>query len=140
MNATAEAARPVFTLTPVIPLDKEYLRELLKVAMNHVACVRSWGVVMGCLPEQGPTYLVDEKEWAGNIDQHMRMPSHRIDLYTLQRGLLKVFDAKYRISLSTRQMVLRSLFEQDRRPCVFAVAPFALSEIIQLALFDQIVY
>lgn len=148
MSTPVEAARPVFTLTPVIPLDKEYLRELLRVATSHVTCIRAWGTVVRVLEDQGPTYLVDEKEWdaemgrAGNDEASIRLrpPSHRVDLYCLQRGLHKVFEAKYHISLATRQIVLRSLFEQSARPCVFAVAPFALSEIVQLALFDQIVY
>lgn len=148
MSTPAEAARPVFTLTPTIPLDKEWLRETLVVAMAHSMAVPAWGRIVKILPDEGPTYLVDEREWdaemgrAGNDEASIRLrpPSHRVDLYTLQRGLLKAFDLKYSMGVGNRMLLFKSLFEQNRRPSVFEVSPFVLSEVIQLALFDQIVY
>lgn len=150
MSTPAEAARPVFTLTPTIPLDKEWLRETLAVAMAHSMAVPAWGKVVKMIPGEGPTYLVDEREWDADFGTHpgndyearfaLRPPSHRVDLYTLQRGLLKAFDLKYSMGVGNRMLLFKSLFEQNRRPSVFEVSPFVLSEVIQLALFDQIVY
>lgn len=137
--ANVQDSQPRFTLTVQIPMSKDFLRHVQRIAMtNPNACPR-WGKVVERRDDQGPTYLFDEHEWEG---LQLRPPPHRIDLYTIQRGLAKIFDAKYQLSMATRQMVLRALFEQtiNGQNGVLALLPSLCDQIVQLALYDQVVY
>jgi hypothetical protein len=124
-----------FMLTPLVPLDKEFLRELRRIAIEDKEALPAWAENFRFKPEEEAVYF-DDKEWR---DLDPKPASYRVDLYTLQRGLVKVFDPKHELSIAMRQMVLRSLFEQQARPNILQMHPLAVSRIIQLALFDQVV-
>lgn len=125
-----------FTLAPVIPLDKAYLKNLQLIAVGGPNGLSTWAENFEHMPAE-ETFFFDEQEWCGLDPKPI---PHRLDLYTLQRGLLKVFDSKYDVSISTRQLVLHSLFEQHASPNILSMHPMVASRIVQLALFDQIVY
>src|ERR1700741_125097 len=104
MSANANA---VFTLSPQLPLDKAFLRDLLKIAVNNPRARPGWAENFVIKPEEEAVYF-DEKEWR---DLPIKPASHRVDLYTIMRGMVKVFDPKYEVNIATRQMVLRALYE-----------------------------
>lgn len=135
-NTPAAVPIPRFMLTPLIPLDKEFLRELQRLAIEDAQALPVWAENFRLKPTEEAVYF-DEKEWRGLNP----MPaSHRVDLYAIQRGLVKVFNPKYNLSIAMRQMVLRSLFEQQDRPNIMQLHPHSVSQIIQLAIFDQVVW
>lgn len=125
-----------FMINPLIPIDKEFLRELQRIAVQDPQALSVWAENYESRPEEEAVYFM-EKEWC--TLPNMPTP-HRVDLYTIQRGLAKVFDIQYKVSIAFRQTVLRALFEQQARPSVLSMQPRMVSHIIQLALFDQGVY
>lgn len=129
-----------FTIQPTIPLDKDYLRELLAIAVENQAALPVWASGFEWRPTEEAVYFC-EREWDSLcLRGGARPPPHRVDLYSVMRGLTKVFDVKYEMSIAARQMVLRSLFEQNVRPNVLSLQPGIVSQIIQLSLFDQIIW
>lgn len=133
--ATALSSR-LFTLQPQIPLDKEFLRLVQSIAVHNENALPVWAENFRRREEEEAWYF-DEREWRGL----KQMPaSHRMDLYTILRGLVKVFEPKYEISIAMRQVVLKSLFEQRANTSVLQLQPDAVSKVVQLALFDQVVW
>lgn len=136
MRAQVSGEIPRFTLQPMIPLDKDYLRLIQKIAVNHDEALPVWAEHFQGRPAEEAIYFC-EREWRG-LDP---MPApHRVDLYAIMRGLVKVFDPKYAVSIATRQMVLKSLFEQKANTNVLQLHPQVVSQIIQLSLFDQVIW
>lgn len=129
-------AQPVFTLSPLFPLNKDFLREIQRVAMTEPHACPVWGEGFTPEPNEEAYYFLN-KEWR---ELDLPPPAHRVDLYAIQRGLLKVFDARYDIGIAIRQAVLKALFEQNARPSVFEACPRTASIIVQLSLFDQVIY
>lgn len=142
MDAYTEELRRVsanlrlFTLQPQIPLDKDFLRLIQSIAVNNEEALPAWAENFRRREEEEAVYF-DEREWRG-----VKPPPapHRVDLYTILRGLVKVFDPKYDISIAMRQVVLKALFEQDANTSVLHLQPLVVSRIIQLALFDQVLW
>lgn len=135
MPAFIQPASPVHsTLSISIPLHESLLRQILKTAIDNPQGCLQWAQVVG---HEDGVYLLDEKEWAAVVGTVP--PSHRVDLYTVARGLHKVFETRHNLPVATRQMVLRALFEQSEET-VLVLLPELCSAIIQLALFDQLVY
>lgn len=143
MSTTAEAFVPRvshYTIQPVIPLDRAFLNECMRIAIDNPECLCAWAVInKQALELDRPPICVDIVVWAQEKEWPEGTPL-RIDINTLQRGLYKVFDTNQALSIPTRQLVLKALFEQAARPTVFEVAPRVLSDVIQLAVFDQVVY
>lgn len=131
-----EAQLPRFMLQPTIPLDKDFLRKLQKIAVNHEEALPVWAEHFQSRPAEEAVYFC-EKEWRGLPPQPA---PHRVDLYTIMRGLVKVFDPKYDISIAMRQVVLKALFEQYAPTSVLDLHPQVVSKIIQLSLFDQVIW
>lgn len=130
------ASLRLFTLQPTIPLGKDFLRTIQQIAVNHTEALPVWAENFSSRPAEEAIYF-DEREWRG------LSPSpapHRVDLYTIMRGLVKVFDPKYDISIATRQLVLKALFEQDAPTSVLHLHPQVTSKVVQLALFDQVIW
>lgn len=125
-----------FTLNPTFPLDKDFLREIQRIAMTEPHACPVWAEGFTPVPAEEAYYFLS-KEWRG-LD--VSVPPHRIDLYAIQRGLLKVFDLRYDVSIAVRQAVLKALFEQKARPSVFEACPRVASIVVQLTLFDQVIY
>jgi hypothetical protein len=125
-----------FTLNPTFPLDKDFLREIQRIAMTEPHACPVWAEGFTPVPSEEAYYFM-EKEWR---DLDMPPAAHRIDLYAIQRGLLKVFDLRYNLSIAVRQAVLKALFEQKARPSVFEACPRVASIVVQLTLFDQVTY
>lgn len=132
--SAAELAR--FTLQPMIPLDKDFLRMLQRIAVNHDEALPVWAEHFQGRPAEEAIYFC-EKEWRG---LNPLPPPHRVDLYCIMRGLVKVFDPKYDLSIQTRQIVLKALFEQYAKTSVLELHPQVVSKIIQLAIFDQVIW
>ncbi len=125
-----------FTLQPMIPVDKDFLRLIQKIAVDNEEALPVWAEHFQGRPAEEAIYFC-EREWAGLNP----LPApHRVDLYTILRGLVKVFDPKYDISIAMRQMVLKALFEQKAPTSVLSLHPQVVSRIIQLALFDQVIW
>jgi hypothetical protein len=133
MSANTNA---IFTLSPQFPLDKTFLRDLLRIAVRDPLALPGWAENFVMKPEEEAIYF-DEKEWR---DLPTKPAPHRVDLYTILRGMVKVFDPKYDVGIATRQMVLRALYEQDAKPNILKMFPRAISGVIQLALFDQVIW
>lgn len=131
----AGTAMPRFMLAPLIPLKVEFLRGIQHQAVNDARALPVWAENFSGRPAEEAVYF-DEKEWRG-LNPAPR--PHRIDLYGIQRGLLKVFDAKYNLSITSRQIVFQALYDQGRYN-ILLLNPNVVSEIIQLALFDQVIY
>lgn len=131
-----ESPGPQFTLQPTIPLDKDFLRMIQRVAVNHDEALPVWAEHFQGRPAEEAIYFC-EREWRG---LNPTPAPHRVDLYTIMRGLVKVFDPKYDLSISSRQMVLKALFEQKAATNVLQLHPQLVSRIIQLALFDQVLW
>ena len=127
---------PRFTLQPTIPLDKDFLRLIQKIAVEHEEALPVWAEHFTSNPSEEAVYFC-EKEWRG---LSFSPAPHRMDLYTIMRGLSKVFYPKYDISIAMRQMVLKALFEQGSKTNVIELHPQAVSRIIQLSLFDQVIW
>lgn len=139
-NTPADVPIPRFMLTPLIPLDKEFLREVRRIAIEDAQALPVWAENFRLKPEEEAVYF-DEKEWREvSSTVTIRPASHRVDLYTIQRGLVKVFNPKYDLSIAMRQMTLRALFEQQDRPNILQLHPRVVSQVIQLAVFDQVVW
>lgn len=126
----------LFTLQPQIPLDKEFLRMIQSIAVNNEEALPVWAENFQSRPDEEAIYF-DEREWRG-----LNQPPapHRVDLYTILRGLVKVFDPKYDISIPMRQVVLKALYEQKAKTSVLHLQPLVVSRVIQLALFDQVLW
>lgn len=127
---------PIATLQLMIPLDKDFLRRIQMIAVDHKEALPVWAENFSGRPDEEAIYF-DEKEWRG------LSPSpapHRVDLYTILRGLVKVFDPKYGVSVTMRQVVLKSLYEQNAPTSVLDLHPQVVSKIIQLAIFDQVIW
>lgn len=125
---------PRFMLHPLIPLKPEYLAWVRDCALTEG--IQSWGrvdriVKIGAVE----TYLVVEKEWDGL--KQAPMP-HQVDLHTIVRGLDKVFDLRYDLPIEVRHLVLTSLYDPSWGPR--HLKPRTCDVILQLALFDQLVY
>ncbi len=136
MRNLTEGVLPQFTLQPQIPLDKNFLRLILSIAVNEEEALPVWGEQFRRREEEEAVYF-SEREWRGLNPQPAQ---HRVDLYTVLRGLTKVFEPKYDVSIPLRQVVLKALFEQKANTSVLALQPRVTSHIIQLALFDQVVW
>ncbi len=132
--SAADLAR--FTLQPMIPLDKDFLRMIQKIAVNHDEALPVWAEHFQGRPDEEAIYFC-EKEWRGLSPTPA---PHRVDLYCILRGLVKVFDPKYALSIAARQTVLKALFEQKAKTSVLELQPQLVSHIIQLAIFDQVVW
>jgi hypothetical protein len=132
--SAAELAR--FTLQPMIPLDKDFLRLIQRIAVEHENALPVWAEFFTWCPEEEAVYF-DEREWRG---LKQKPAAHRMDLYTILRGMVKVFDPKYDLSIASRQMVLKALFEQKAATSVLALHPQTVSHIIQLSIFDQVIW
>ncbi len=139
MPLTATVSAPDlhrFTLQPMIPVDKDFLRMIQKIAVDNEEALPVWAEHFQGRPAEEAIYFC-EKEWRGLSP----LPApHRVDLYCILRGLVKVFDPKYDISIAMRQMVLKALFEQKANTNVLQLHPQVVSRIIQLAIFDQVVW
>lgn len=131
---------PVFTISPMFPLTKDFLRHVQQVAMTDKLACPVWGTYFRRKEDEESWYF-EEKEWA-HLGEHAPKPApHRVDLYTIHRGLEKVFNVRTQeISIAARQAVLKAIFEQDARPSIFDACPRLASHVVQLALFDQVVY
>jgi hypothetical protein len=127
---------PRFTLQPMIPLDKEFLRLIQSIAVHNENALPVWAENFRRREEEEAWYF-DEREWRGLKPQPA---PHRMDLYTILRGLVKVFDPKYEVSIAMRQMVLKALFEQSAKTSVLTLHPQSVSQIIQLSIFDQVIW
>lgn len=126
----------LFTLQPTMPLDKEFLRLIQSIAVHNKNALPAWAENFRRREEEEAWYF-DEREWA---TLNPKPAPHRMDLYTVLRGLVKVFDPKYDISIAMRQIVLKSLFEQRAKTSVLTLQPQAVSRIIQLSVFDQVLW
>lgn len=135
---SVEQGRPRFSIQPMIPLDKDFLRKLQRIAVNHEEALSVWAECFQGRPEEEAIYF-REKEWRG-LDPRAQPAPHRVDLYCILRGLVKVFDSKYDLSIPTRQVVLKALFEQGAKTNVLELHPRVISMIIQLAIFDQVIW
>lgn len=136
MRHVIEGVVPRFTLQPQIPLDKDFLRLIQSIAVNNENALPMWAENFRRREEEEAVYF-DEREWRGLNPQPA---PHRMDLYTIMRGLSKVFEPKYEISIAMRQVVLKALFEQKANTSVLQLQPQAVSHIVQLALFDQVIW
>lgn len=126
----------LFTLQPMIPVDKSFLRQIQSIAVHNEEALPVWAENFRRREEEEAWYF-EEREWRGL----KQMPApHRVDLYTVLRGLVKVFDPKYEVSIPMRQIVLKALYEQNANTSVLQLQPLTVSRIIQLALFDQVVW
>jgi hypothetical protein len=125
---------PGFTVSARWPISKDYLRALQRIAVEDSMALPSWAHQFNWDRSQEAVYF-REKEWG-----ELNIAQHRVDLYTIQRGLHRVFDRNYDLSIAFRQVVLRSIFEQSATSDVMQVQPRVVSGVIQLALFDQVVY
>lgn len=135
----AESATPRFTIQPMIPLDKDFLRLIQRVAVQNQSSLPVWAENFQWRDKEEAVYFT-EREWRGLKPQPAQ---HRVDLYTVMRGLTKVFDPKHDLTIAMRQTVVRSLYEQPHHlygTNILQLQPHVPSQIIQLALFDQVVY
>lgn len=139
MSIPAQAAAPMLSLQ--FPTARPYLVGVLTVAMTHPEAALVWANHIMKLEDFKDTWTFDEREWDALVwDIAVRPLPHRIDIFTVMRGLTKVFDARYSISLAARQAVLRSLYEQHMPTTVLYLLPHVTSQIIQLAVYDQVIY
>ena len=136
LSPTRMASIRLFTLQPQIPLDKEFLRLVQSIAVHNENALSVWAENFQRREEEEAVYF-DEREWR-TLKQ--KPAPHRMDLYCILRGLVKVFDPKYDISIAMRQTVLKALFEQKANTSVLQLQPQAVSRIIQLSLFDQVIW
>lgn len=123
------------TLALTFPLHESFLLEILTCATTRPEGVLRWSEPV---PAMRPPamHLRPLREPDEPIP-----PPYRVDLYTLQRGLLKCFDVHQTgVSLAERQVLLRALYEQHITPGVLTLTPGLCDKIIQLALFDRVVY
>ena len=126
----------LFTLQPMIPLDKDFLRLIQRIAVESENALPVWAENFEWRRGEEAVYF-DEREWR-TLKQ--KPAQHRVDLYTILRGLTKVFEPQHDISIAMRQTVLKALFEQRANTCVLQLQPMVVSRIVQLALFDQVVW
>lgn len=146
-NANPTAPNPVFNLSLTLPLSKEFLRGVQVIAMTAQPLgVLSWAHVVDIKHDQGPTYLIRCVEWDDiGLDAEPPEPLS-VDLYTVQRGLAKAFDARFEheIIVADRIHLVRAVLMQQVSPqvgaAVLAEQPLLLSRVVQLALFDQVIY
>lgn len=136
MRHVIEGVTTRFTLQPQIPLDKDFLRLIQSVAIHNENALPVWAENFQRREEEEAVYF-DEREWR-TLKQ--APAPHRVDLYTILRGLVKVFEPKYDISIAMRQTVLKALFEQKANTSVLQLQPMVVSRIVQLALFDQVIW
>lgn len=138
MTAVAVSASNLrlFTLQPLIPLDKSFLRLIQSVAVLNESALPVWAENFEWRHDEEAVYF-DEREWRG---LKQKPAQHRVDLYTILRGLVKMFDPKYDLSIPERQVVLKALFEQNVKKNVLELQPQTVSHIVQLALFDQVIW
>ena len=137
ITATVSAVeRAAFTLQPTIPLDKAFLRMIQQIAVTNENALPVWAEHFQRREEEEAVYFC-EREWRGLSPQPA---PHRMDLYTILRGLVKVFDPKYDVSIAMRQMVLKALFEQKAPTSVLQLHPQSVSHIVQLSIYDQVIW
>lgn len=136
------AGLPLATITPSIALSHGFLLVLLDVAVTDPQAIQVWA----CNIEEAPSlssrssvYTFDEKEWDTRLPAAVP-PPHRLDTYALTRGLYKCFEARHDLTIPFRQQVLRWLFEQESCAQSVRVMPKVVDKIVQLALFDQVIY
>ena len=138
-SSTAATSAPDiarFALQVQIPLDKDFLRQLQKLAVYNPSALPVWADNFRWKEEEEAVYF-DEREWRS---LEIRPTPHRVDLYCIVRGLNKVFDPRYDVNVTMRQLVLRALFEQKDRAPILGLHPETVSRIIQLAVYDQIIW
>lgn len=128
----------LFTLQPMVPLDKDFLRMVQRVAVENENALPVWAENFEWRREEEAVYF-DEREWR-TLNRLMRPAQHRVDLYTILRGLTKVFEPQHDLSVAMRQMVLKALYEQNAPTSVLQLQPLVVSRIVQLALFDQVIW
>lgn len=126
----------LFTLQPMMPLDKDFLRMIQRIAVENENALPVWAENFEWRRNEEAVYF-DEREWR-TLKQ--KPAQHRIDLYTILRGLTKVFEPQYDISIAMRQIVLKAMFEQQAGTSVLHLQPLVVSRIVQLALFDQVIW
>lgn len=126
----------LFTLQPMIPLDKDFLRLVQRIAVENENALPAWAENFEWRCGEEAVYF-DEREWRG---LKQKPAPHRVDLYTILRGLTKVFEPQHDISIAMRQIVLKALFEQQSNTSVLELQPLVVSRIVQLALFDQVIW
>lgn len=126
----------LFVLQPTMPLDKDFLRLIQRIAVENEEALPVWAENFEWRKGEEAVYF-DEREWR---ILKQKPAQHRVDLYTVLRGLTKVFDPQYDISIAMRQAVLKALFEQKANTNVLWLQPTAVSRIIQLSLFDQVMW
>lgn len=139
MSAVASVAASnirLFTLQPMIPLDKDFLRLIQRVAVENENALPAWAENFEWRRNEEAVYF-DEREWR---TLRQKPAQHRVDLYTILRGLTKVFEPQHDISIPSRQIVLKALFEQKANTSVLELQPLVVSRIVQLALFDQVIW
>lgn len=136
MRHVIEGMTPRFTLQPMIPVDKDFLRLIQSIAVHNENALPVWAEHFQRREEEEAVYF-DEREWRSLAP----MPApHRMDLYTILRGLVKVFEPKHDITIAMRQTVLKALFEQKAKTSVLQLQPQVVSRIVQLSIFDQVIW
>lgn len=125
-----------FSLQPIIPLDKDFLRLIQRIAVENENAMPVWAENFEWRRDEEAVYF-DEREWR---TLKLKPAQHRVDLYTILRGLTKVFEPRHDISIAMRQTVLKALFEQQANTSVLQLQPMVVSRIVQLALFDQVIW
>lgn len=126
------------SISPLIPLSQDFLVAMLDVAATDPEAVSVWAWhIEKTGADDSPIYLFDEREWDTRRPEAVP-PKLRLDIYALTRGLYKCFLPQYQISIAFRQQVLRWLFERDER--TMRLMPRVVDQIVQLALFDQVIY
>lgn len=128
----------LFVLQPTMPLDKDFLRLIQRIAVENENALPVWAENFEWRKGEEAVYF-DEREWR-TLNRLMRPAQHRVDLYTILRGLTKVFEPKHDLSTAMRQTVLKALFEQKANTSVLQLQPLVVSRIVQLALFDQVIW
>lgn len=134
----AGVAHQRLSISPMMPLSQDFLVAMLDVAATDPQAVSVWAWnIEKTGPDDSPIYLFDEREWDTRRPEAVP-PKLRLDIYAMTRGLYKCFMPQYQISIAFRQQVLRWLFERDER--AMRLMPKVVDQIVQLALFDQVIY
>lgn len=130
------AAYPRFTVTVSLPAPAIGLEALLATICGLPAVYLPWAKVIGMeVIPSGPQYRLDEKDW--DKSEPKAVPeAHRVNTQTIFRGLVKLLDPKYDIPIRERLEVYDFLYGHRH----WHVSSSIGSHIVQLALFDQLIY
>lgn len=146
MTTIDPVPNPIFMLSLSLPLSKEFLRGVQAIAMAaNPLGVTSWADVVNIQQDRGPTYYLTCHDWAEVEPSGVRPDPLAVDLYTIQRGLTKIFEPQFdpEIPITDRITVFRAALMQQTSAHIGAAVlsdPLLLSRIVQLSLFNQIIY